>query len=405
MNRLIVSSPASGPLADLMERHPGVHLEATPVGSLLLFSCQGDRRTLRDLEAALSDRSPTLRASRGEHSLVFAAEVPGPEARLFEAMERNGVLLIPPMTWQHGRVQLRLLMPLDIPLGTLESVLPGAKLISKTALRANEAYREMMATGLMLPAMTRRQGQSLMAALEAGYYDTPRKVDAGDVAGMLGIARSTFEEHLRSAESQIVRAVAPVVRTKLLGTERGAGVPEALELYARFSKDLGLYVNMAVRGGRLASVNLSDRPPQGSRGADHPYLARIVDHIATGRGDLRDIPLDLEVSPFERKVLEDLRTIPPGETLTYGDVARRLGRPHASRAVGNACARNPALVVVPCHRVVPARGGLGNYSGAGGPATKRKLLQIEGALPGAGSEDPGTERGPAAEGRGREDGK
>src|SRR5439155_645252 len=96
-------------------------------------------------------------------------------------------------------------------------------------------------------------------------------------------------------------------------------------------------------------------------------------------GDLRDIPVDLEVAPFEREVLDFLRTIPPGETITYGEIARRLGRPGASRAVGTACARNPAVIVIPCHRVVPKSGGLGNYSSEGGPETKRKLLEREGA--------------------------
>jgi methylated-DNA-[protein]-cysteine S-methyltransferase len=92
------------------------------------------------------------------------------------------------------------------------------------------------------------------------------------------------------------------------------------------------------------------------------------------------VPLDLPVSGFEREVLEMLRTIPPGEVMTYGEIARRLGRPKAVRAVGNACAKNPAVVVVPCHRVVPSSGGIGNYSGSGGPSTKVKLLEKEGAM-------------------------
>src|SRR5205823_14971206 len=73
------------------------------------------------------------------------------------------------------------------------------------------------------------------------------------------------------------------------------------------------------------------------------------------------------------------RTIPAGETITYGEIARRLGRPGASRAVGTACARNPAVIVIPCHQVVPKSGGLGNYSSEGGPETKPRLLEREGA--------------------------
>src|SRR5207245_11372333 len=92
-----------------------------------------------------------------------------------------------------------------------------------------------------------------------------------------------------------------------------------------------------------------------------------------------DIPLSLEVAPFEREGLDFLRASPPGATVTYGEIARRLGRPGASRAVGTACARNPVVIVIPCHRVVPKSGGLGNYSSEGGPETKRKLLEREGA--------------------------
>ena len=150
--------------------------------------------------------------------------------------------------------------------------------------------------------------------------------------------------------------------------------------YARFSKDLDMYIAMTVRDGRVTAVGLADERPEGS-GDDHPFLRRVVEHITTGRDDLRDIPLDLDVSKFTGEVLEAMRDVPPGEVITYGELARRLGRPKAARAVGGACASNPALIVVPCHRVVPAGGGLGNYSAAGGVATKRLLLEREGALP------------------------
>ncbi len=149
--------------------------------------------------------------------------------------------------------------------------------------------------------------------------------------------------------------------------------------YAQFSEDLGIYVTMGIRGGRVASVGLANERPEGS-GSDHPFLRRIIEHISTGRDDLRDIPLDLDVSPFTSQVLEAMRDVPPGEVITYGELARRLGRPGAARAVGSACASNPAIIVVPCHRVVPAGGGLGNYSAPGGVATKRLLLEREGAM-------------------------
>ena len=91
-------------------------------------------------------------------------------------------------------------------------------------------------------------------------------------------------------------------------------------------------------------------------------------------------PVDLSlVGPFERRVLEQLRRIPKGQVRTYRDIAREIGQPGATRAVGNACAKNPVPLIIPCHRVVRSDGGLGGYSLRGGVAVKRKLLEQEGA--------------------------
>ena len=96
--------------------------------------------------------------------------------------------------------------------------------------------------------------------------------------------------------------------------------------------------------------------------------------------DLTDLPLDWSaVAAFDRPVLEICRAIPPGQTLTYGDIARRLGDLSLSRGVGQALGRNPFPIVVPCHRVVAAGGKSGGFSARGGGATKLKLLRIEGA--------------------------
>lgn len=90
-------------------------------------------------------------------------------------------------------------------------------------------------------------------------------------------------------------------------------------------------------------------------------------------------PVDLSlVGPFQRRVLEQLRRIPRGEVRTYRDIARQIGQPGATRAVGTACARNPVPLIVPCHRVVRSDGGLGGYSLRGGVALKQRLLEREG---------------------------
>ena len=81
---------------------------------------------------------------------------------------------------------------------------------------------------------------------------------------------------------------------------------------------------------------------------------------------------------FRKRVLEACARIPYGRTATYGELAAAAGSPRAARAAGSAIASNPSLIVIPCHRVTPAAGGLGGYSAPGGSATKRKLLAMEG---------------------------
>jgi methylated-DNA-[protein]-cysteine S-methyltransferase len=109
-------------------------------------------------------------------------------------------------------------------------------------------------------------------------------------------------------------------------------------------------------------------------------LDRVQALLAGDAVELADIPLDLEAAPdFHRKVYEVARTIPPGRTLTYGEIARRLGVPHESREVGQALGRNPVAIIVPCHRVLGADGKMGGFSANGGVSTKRRMLEIEGA--------------------------
>ena len=110
-------------------------------------------------------------------------------------------------------------------------------------------------------------------------------------------------------------------------------------------------------------------------------ITRIVALLAGERDDLRDLVLDLDDIPeFHRRVFATARAIAPGNTVTYGELARRLGTPGAARAVGQALGANPFPIVVPCHRIVAADGSLGGFSAPGGARTKRRMLQIEGAI-------------------------
>jgi methylated-DNA-[protein]-cysteine S-methyltransferase len=126
---------------------------------------------------------------------------------------------------------------------------------------------------------------------------------------------------------------------------------------------------------RWAEIPESAPPPGVQRAID-----RVLALLAGEPVDLGDIALDLEAAPdFHRKVYEVARTIPPGQTMTYGEIARKLGAPHESREVGQALGRNPVAIIVPCHRVLGADGKMGGFSANGGVATKRRILEIEGA--------------------------
>ena len=121
---------------------------------------------------------------------------------------------------------------------------------------------------------------------------------------------------------------------------------------------------------------IEGEPPSGVRRA----IERVLLLLKGEAADLADIPLDLEAAPeVHRKVYEVARTIPPGHTMTYGEIAKRLGVPHESREVGQALGRNPVAIIVPCHRVLGADGKMGGFSATGGVSTKRRMLEIEGA--------------------------
>jgi len=148
----------------------------------------------------------------------------------------------------------------------------------------------------------------------------------------------------------------------------GVQLPEGDEASGR--------ARMRRRFPRLAETS----PPYWVRAAS----TRIQALLSGQPDDLTDIPLDMQsVPPFHRRVYDIARAIPPGRTLTYGEVAQRLGEPGAARAVGQALGRNPFAPVIPCHRVLAARSGAGGFSAEGGVATKLRMLQVERAQLGA----------------------
>jgi methylated-DNA-[protein]-cysteine S-methyltransferase len=114
---------------------------------------------------------------------------------------------------------------------------------------------------------------------------------------------------------------------------------------------------------------------------------RQIGQFLAGRRTAFNVPIDLRVSVWDRLVLMEAARIPFGETASYGELARRIGRFGAARAVGGAMGRNPVSILIPCHRVIGANGALGGYGGStyadreAGLAIKRRLLAIEGSWP------------------------
>lgn len=146
--------------------------------------------------------------------------------------------------------------------------------------------------------------------------------------------------------------------------------------------------------GAITGVQLPERTPAATRrrlrrrfpdareGAPPPHTQDAIEAIiALLSGEPRDltgIAVDMRgVQPFNRRVYELARTIPPGETITYGELAAKLGDPSAARDVGQALGENPFPIVVPCHRVLAAGGRTGGFSGGAGVATKLRMLAIE----------------------------
>jgi len=122
-------------------------------------------------------------------------------------------------------------------------------------------------------------------------------------------------------------------------------------------------------GEEFSQAELAEEPS-----ALKPFRETILSFLA-GDQSLAKVPLDVRGTVFQRKVWEQLRRIPAGETRTYRQIARAIGAPAAVRAVGSACGANPVALLVPCHRVIRADGGLGGY--AWGLARKKRLLELE----------------------------
>ena len=157
--------------------------------------------------------------------------------------------------------------------------------------------------------------------------------------------------------------------------------------HSKYNSPLGAIHSLASQSGLSAiyfpphatRIEASLAPAGRLRGHGNIFLLRAEAYLACYfDGDLgyrSDIPLDLRGTPFQIEVWQALQAIPPGERITYLELATRLGRPESVRAVASAIARNPVSILLPCHRVVGSDGSLRGY--AGGLHAKRYLLEHE----------------------------
>lgn len=130
-------------------------------------------------------------------------------------------------------------------------------------------------------------------------------------------------------------------------------------------------------GGAIISVSFASTREQRETPVVAAAKAQLDAYFYCGLKKF-ELPLAPAGSDFNRRVWELLETIPYGRTLTYGEVAKRVGGD--ARAVGGACGANPIPIIIPCHRILGQGGTMVGYSGGNGPETKRFLLQLEGAL-------------------------
>ena len=145
-------------------------------------------------------------------------------------------------------------------------------------------------------------------------------------------------------------------------SDRGVCAVEFVGRKGRFSRQLKNRARLNNKAGAIARV-----------------MAQLREYF-TGQRLTFDLPLDLSaLTRFQREVAAVTRRIPPGQTWTYRQVAQKMGRPNSARPVGQALARNPVPIIIPCHRVIASDGSLRGYSGGSGLKSKLWLLRHEGA--------------------------
>jgi len=208
-----------------------------------------------------------------------------------------------------------------------------------------------------------RNGRSVTESLyAAGYGSSSRLYESADRT--LGMTPATYRRRGDGMSIRYTIVDSQLGRLLVGATERGV-----------------CSVKMGDRDEDLEAILIKEYPAAqierfsaDAPGALSDWAEALIQHIATGEPSV-DLPLDIRVTAFQGRVYQALRTIANGQTRSYGDIAKEIGRPKAVRAVANACADNPVALTVPCHRIIRGNGDLGGYGG--GVHRKRELLERE----------------------------
>lgn len=204
-----------------------------------------------------------------------------------------------------------------------------------------------------------REGESVTNALyDSGFNSSSRVYE--HAAEELGMTPATYGRGGRGVRIDYTIVESPLGRMLVAVTERGVCAVRMGDADASLEKDLRAeFPEAAIQ---RADARLRET------------VQKVLDHLTNSEPHL-DLPLDIRATAFQRQVWEKLRAIPYGETVSYGDIAKSLGKPGAVRAVGRACATNPVALVIPCHRVVREDRSLGGYRW--GLERKKQLLDLE----------------------------
>lgn len=204
-----------------------------------------------------------------------------------------------------------------------------------------------------------RRGQDVTTALmDAGYGSNSRFYERATM--QFGMAPTEYRKGGAGLNIRYAIVSSPVGRVLVAATARG--------VCAVTMGDDDRTLVSGLKGEYPASTLTLDR------GALTKWTTRVLEHLS-GRTPRLDLPLDIRATAFQRQVWQALVAIPRGEIHSYSEVAQAVGKPSAARAVARACATNPVALAIPCHRVVPASGGLGGYRW--GATRKKQILDRE----------------------------